>query len=260
MLGAPNQALELPIGRIAALARVSEPTVARFCKTVGFAGIKHFKLALAKSLATAAPKTGGVPFIHQAVGMNDSVADVGAKVFDSSLSTLVAVRNQLDATTLGAAVKALAAARRIEFYGVGNSGLVAIDAQHKFFRLGVPTVAYTDPHIHAQAAALLRKGDAVLAISRGGRSADLLDSARIAREQGASVVAITAAGSPLAKLAHIAVLVDAPEDPDIYTPMTSRLAQLAVVDVLSVCVALRRGAGLAPALERAKAALAKKRV
>ena len=90
--------------------------------------------------------------------------------------------------------------------------------------------------------------------------ADLLDSARIAREQGAKLVAITAAGSPLAKLAHIAVLVDAPEDPDIYTPMTSRLAQLAVVDVLSVCVALKRGASLAPALERAKAALARKRV
>ena len=117
-----------------------------------------------------------------------------AKVLDRTIAALMRVRNDLDAAALDQAIHLLANARTIEFYGAGNSGIIAADAQHKFFRLGVPTVAYSDPHIHGMAATLLQPGDVVVAISNTGRTRDLLRSVEYARQAGADVVGITTSG------------------------------------------------------------------
>lgn len=250
----PNLVISLSFPEIAARAGVSQPTVARFCIAAGFSGYRDFKLRLAQSLAN------GVPFVHHDVGMQDSMADVGAKVFDRGIAALVTVRNHLDPDALERATKLLAKARRIEFYGLGNSGIVAMDAQHKFFRLGVPAVAYSDPHIHAMSASLLGKGDVVVAISGTGRTRELIRSVEIARDAGATVIAITASGSPLARLAAVAIYADVPEDLDVYAPMTSRMVHLVMIDALSVGVALARGPELAKRLKRAKEVIADRRV
>ena len=255
----PNQAIDLPFGEIAARAGVSQPTVARFCSALGFSGLREFKLRLAKSLARGVPLADGVPFVHRDVQPGDSAAEIGAKVFDRSIAALVTVRNHLDPAAIAAAVDALRKARRIEFYGLGNSGIVALDAQHKFFRLGVAAAAYSDPHVHAMAASMLGHGDVVVAISGSGRTRDLIRSVQIAREAGATVIAITVAGSKLAQASDIAVLADVPEDPDVYAPMTSRLAHLAIFDVLAVGVAIARGPELTERLQRAKAVISEKR-
>lgn len=250
----PNLVISLSFPEIAARTGVSQPTVARFCVAAGFSGYRDFKLRLAQSLANS------VPFVHHDVGMQDSMADVGAKVFDRGIAALVTVRNHLDPDALERATKLLATARRIEFYGLGNSGIVAMDAQHKFFRLGVPAVAYSDPHIHAMSASLLGKGDVVVAISGTGRTRELIRSVEIARDAGAAVIAITASGSPLARLATIALYADVPEDLDVYAPMTSRMVHLVMIDALSVGVALARGPELAKRLKRAKEVIADRRV
>ncbi len=253
VLRQPNRVVDLGLSELAAGAGVSHPTVARFCLALGFSGIREFKLRLARSLA------GGVPFVHRDVVVGDSAAEIGAKVLDRALTALMTVRNHLDPTALAAAIDCLASARRIEFYGQGNSGIVALDAEHKFFRLGVATAAHADSHVQAMAASLLAAGDAVVAISGSGRTRELIRSVEIARESGATVIAITVAGSPLARLADIGILADVPEDPDIYAPMTSRLVHLALVDVLAVGVAVKRGPQLAAWLQRAKAVVAEKR-
>ncbi|PTU30508.1 transcriptional regulator HexR [Stenotrophobium rhamnosiphilum] len=254
VIARPNQVLSLSISAIAELAEVSEPTVLRFCRAAGCDGYRDFKLHLARSLAT------GVSYVHSDVGPNDSVPDLVAKVFDSSIAALIQVRNQLDMKALQRAVKILSAARKIEFYGQGNSGIVAQDAQHKFFRLRVHSVAYSDPHIHSMAATMLKRGDAVVAISNTGRTIDLLRSLELAREAGADVISITHSGSPVAKLSTVALYADCEEDPEIYTPMTSRIAHLAIIDSLAVGVALQRGVRLTKELERAKGSLKQKRV
>jgi RpiR family carbohydrate utilization transcriptional regulator len=246
--------ISLSFPDIAAKCGVSQPTVARFCVAAGFTGYRDFKLRLAQSLAN------GVPFVHHDVGMQDSMADVGAKVFDRGIAALVSVRNHLDPEALTRATKFLAEANRIEFYGLGNSGIVATDAQHKFFRLGVPAVAYSDPHIHAMAASLLSKQDVVVAISGTGRTRELIRSVEIARDAGAAVIAITASGSPLAKLATVALCADVREDLDVYAPMTSRIVHLVLIDVLSVGVAIARGPALAKKLKRAKEVIADRRI
>ena len=250
----PNLVISLSFPDIAAKCGVSQPTVARFCVAAGFTGYRDFKLRLAQSLAN------GVPFVHHDVGMQDSMADVGAKVFDRGIAALVSVRNHLDPEALTRATKLLAEASRIEFYGLGNSGIVAMDAQHKFFRLGVPAVAYSDPHIHAMAASLLGKQHVVVAISGTGRTRELIRSVAIARDAGAAVIAITASGSPLAKLATVALCADVREDLDVYAPMTSRILHLVLIDVLSVGVAIARGPALAKKLKRAKEVIADRRI
>lgn len=249
----PNLVISLSFPEIAARTGVSQPTVARFCLAAGFSGYRDFKLRLAQSLAN------GVPFVHHDVGMEDSMADVAAKVFDRGIAALVSVRNHLDPDALTRATQLLATAKRIEFYGLGNSGIVAMDAQHKFFRLGVPTVAYSDPHVHAMSASLLGIGDVVVAISGSGRTRELIRSVEIALDAGATVIAITASGSALARLATLALYADVHEDLDVYAPMTSRMVHLVLIDALSVGVALARGPALAKRLKRAKEVIAERR-
>ena len=198
--------------------------------------------------------------MHQDVRPDDTVELVTSKVFDRAIGALIEVRNQLDPAALKRAIRILAGARRIECYGVGNSGIVALDAQHKLFRYGVPTASYVDTHAMGMAATVLKRGDAVLAVSASGRTTDTLVAVEIARESGAQVVAIAPGGSPLAKLATVALCADVPEDPDIYAPMVSRLAHLAIIDVLSVGLALTLGPSLPKRLERSKQTLRDKRL
>lgn len=253
VLAQPNTLITLSIADLAVAIGVSQPTVARFCHALGFTGYRDFKLRLAQSLAS------GIPFVHRDVNPGDSISEISGKVFDRSIAALIHARNRLDAAALGQAVAVLSRATRIEFYGQGNSGIVAQDGQHKFFRLNVPTVAYSDPHVHGMAATLLHAGDAVVAISGSGRSLDLLRSVALARAAGAAVVGITASGSRLARLCDIALCADVAEDLDVYAPMSSRLAHLAIIDALAVGVALTRGPELVTQLQKAKQSLQDKR-
>lgn len=254
LLSAPAWVLESSLASVAERAQVSEPTVIRFCRTLGLDGYPALRLRLAESLAS------GASLFYRDVGAGDSAGDLAAKIFERSARTLIEVRGQLAPARLEAAFALLAGARRIEFYGLGSSGIVAADARHKFFRLGLAAVSYSDAHVHGMAATMLSPRDVVVAISSTGRTIDLISSVEIAREAGAAVIAIAPPGSPLAERASVALEFSVDEDPDVYSPMTTRLAQLAVIDVLSVGVALKLGPGLASRLERSHASLRDKRL
>lgn len=253
ILARPERILTMAIATLAEVSEVSEPTVARFCKSLGFSGFKDFKLALAKSLA------GGVPFVHGDVGADDQAVDIATKVLNATVSALILVRDHVDPQALDKVLETVSNARRLEFYGQGNSGFVALDAQHKFFRLGFVTAAYSDPHIHAMSAALLAPGDVVVAISAAGRTLDLIRTIEIAKEAGATIVGITVGGSPLARLCDVLLSTDVFEDPDVYSPMISRITHLALIDVIAVGVAVRKGADLIKQLEKAKRTIREKR-
>jgi len=257
VLADPRTFASMPVGELAERSHVSKPTVVRFCRSVGYDGLSDFKRKLAGTVNE------GVPFVHRSVDEDDKPGDIVVKVIDNAVSALLKYRNDAASHAFERAMAALVETARhggrVEFYGVGNSGIVAQDAQHKFFRLGVATAAYSDPHVHAMAASMLGRGDVVVAISGSGRTRDLIRSAEIAREAGATVIAITVAGSPLAKVCDIGVFADVPEDPDVYAPMTSRLAHLAIFDVLAVGVAVARGPELDERLRRAKAVITEKR-
>jgi RpiR family transcriptional regulator, carbohydrate utilization regulator len=256
LLSDPRSFATQPVGDIADLAHVSKPTVVRFCRSVGYDGLSDFKRKLAGTVNE------GVPFVHRAVDEDDKPADIVVKVIDNAVSAFLKFRNESGNHAFELAIAALAKAgrlgRRVEFYGVGNSGIVAMDAQHKFFRLGVNAVAINDAHVQVMSATMLKAGDCAVVFSNSGRSTDLIDTAEIARKRGATCVVVTTSGSPLAHLATsggenaILLAVDHPEDFDRYSPMVSRLLHLLVVDILTTGVALRLGPGLRGTLQEIK--------
>jgi RpiR family carbohydrate utilization transcriptional regulator len=258
VLADPRSFAKLPVSELADRAHVSKPTVVRFCRSVGYDGLSDFKLKLAGSVSE------GVPFIHRSVDADDKTNDIMVKVIDNTVAAFLKYRNDASSAAIERAVNALVAAyrdgKRIEFFGVGNSGVVAQDAQHKFFRLGVHTIAYSDGHMQVMSASVLGPGDCVVVISNSGRTRDLMDACDIARKNGATTIVITASGSPLASAGHIHLAADHPEGFDRYSPMVSRLLHLMVIDILATCVALRIGGEtLQPLLREMKNNLRSKR-
>ena len=249
ILTQPHTVIDQSIARLAEQAGVSEPTVVRFCQRLGYRGVQAFKLALARSLASDQPTAA-----TGAIG-DEPLEALAAKVMDRQIATLIQTRNHLDYAAIEEAIELLAAAARIELYGHGASGLVAEDARHKFFRLGMPVAAYTDPHNHAISATVIPRDAVIIAISHTGRSRELLTSLETATERGIPVIAITSPGTPLAAVARVSLHAEVDEDTDIYTPMLSRLAHLALLDVLAVGMALRGGIGTREDLTRIKAVL-----
>ncbi len=258
VLADPRAFASLPVAELSERAHVSKPTVVRFCRSLGYDGLSDFKLKLAGSVNE------GVPFIHRSVDPDDRPAEVMVKVIDNTVAAFLKYRNDASTVAIERASEALAAAgrnqRRIEFYGVGNSGIVAQDAQHKFFRLGVHTAACSDGHMQVMSASLLGPGDCVVVISNSGRTRDLMDACDIARKNGALTVVLTVSGSPLATQGQIHLAADHPEGYDRYSPMVSRLLHLAIIDVLATCLALRIGGDrLQPVLKEMKNNLRSKR-
>ena len=257
VLAEPRAFTQLPVSELADRAHVSKPTVVRFCRSVGYDGLSDFKLKLAGSVSE------GVPFVHRSVDVDDKTSDVLVKVIDNTVAAFLKYRNDASSFAIQKATDALSATcnsgNRIEFFGVGNSVIVAQDAQHKFFRLGVNTVAYSDGHMQVMSASMMGPGDCVVVISNSGRTRDLMDACDIARKNGATTIVITASGSPLASAGHIHLAADHPEGYDRYSPMVSRLLHLMIIDILATCLALRIGGKLQPLLKEMKNNLRNKR-
>ena len=256
-LADPRLFAKLPVTELADRSHVSKPTVVRFCRSVGYDGLSDFKLKLAGTVNE------GVPFIHRSVDADDKTSDVLVKVIDNTVAAFLKYRNEASSIAMEKAVNALLEAyklgRQIQFFGVGNSGIVAQDAQHKFFRLGINTTAYSDGHMQVMSASMLGPGDCIVVISNSGRTRDLMDACDIARKNGATTIVITATGSPLATAGHIHLAADHPEGYDRYSPMVSRLLHLMMIDILATCVALRIGPSLQPLLKEMKNNLRSKR-
>jgi glucokinase len=248
VLAHPRSALSDPIAEIARAALVSQPTVIRFCRSLGCEGLSDFKLRLASGLS------GTVPVTHTQVTGEDSMLELGVKVLGNTASAILQVREQLNRDTLARAVDLLSGAQRIEFYAVGHYRVVADDAQFKFLRFGVPSASITDTRLQMLSAHVLRPGDVVVIVSSSGRVDDLLAVADLARERGAAVLAITASHSPLSKRADVALIVDHVEDVATQLPMVSRILHLLVIDILAVGVAMRRGTAGAAELPAGTAA------
>ncbi|XYJ11426.1 glucokinase [Telluria sp. B2] len=228
----PRKVLSEPIAEIARLADVSQPTVIRFCRSLGFQGLAEFKLKFAGSL------TGSIPVRHSQVRMSDSTHDLSAKVIDNTVSAILKFRDGLDVHAIDRAIELLRRANKVEFYAMGNARVVALDGQHKFFRFRIPTTAHGDAHLFQLAAELLKPNDVVVAISTAGQAPELLSAVDAARNAGASVIAITSSKSALAKKANVCLAVDHTEDSTTFLSMISRILQLLLIDIMAVGISL----------------------
>jgi RpiR family carbohydrate utilization transcriptional regulator len=245
----PSAATRYSIAALARAAGVSEPTVNRFCRGFSATGFPDFKIRLAQSIAT------GTPYIGQNVEPGDTVAEFADKIMLSTIASLDKARQALDPKALALAIDYLIQAKQINFFGMGGSAPVALDAQHKFFRFNIPVMSYDDALMQRMVAAGAGVGDVIVLISYTGRTRETVDIAQIARANGAIVIALTNPDSPLAKCCTVVLGVTAPEDTEVYMPMSSRIIHLTVIDILTTGVTLKRGTDFLGHLKKIKESL-----
>lgn len=249
ILADPAVATRSSIADLARAAGVSEPTVNRFCKKFGAEGYPDFKLKVAHCLAS------GIRYMTSNVAEGDSTEAYTHKIFDSTINTLALVRDKLCPALIEQVTGAMVGASRIFFFGLGASSAVATDAEHKFFRFKLPVSSHDDVLMQRMLAASSSPGQLFFIISYTGRTRELVETATVARENGALVIGLTAPGSPLSKVCDLVIEVRVPEDTDEYMPMTSRIAHLVVLDVLAAGFTLRLGSDFQPHLKRIKDSL-----
>lgn len=233
----PERALAEGFEALAGRAGTSLPTVLRAVRELGFAGLTDFKLALAQELAV-----GGSP-LHRRVTLDDSTSEVVGKVIRSAAAAVSGVQAQLDPEALELAADAIARAKRIDCWCVGaTSSFMAGDLQARLFRMGLNANAYLDQHLQLVSAATLKKRSVAFAISHVGGMPSLLEAVDVAAAQGATVIALTQAGTPLAARAHIVLGIHVPDDPVMHVGTEAYLAHLTVIEIVHVLVAQRLGA------------------
>lgn len=249
-----EQIIHLSITELAELAQSAEATIFRLCKRLGYGGYQAFKIALASDLVKPLEN------IHQEITSEDSLSTIAAKVFHSNLEALQDTLKLVDEGSLEKAVESIHQAERIEFYGLGGSAPIALDAYHKFIRVGVPCIALTDSHMQVISARLLKPGAVVLGVSHSGSNKDIVESLRIAREAGAVTICLTNyPKSPLTKVSDICLVSSSRESHYRSEAMASRIAQLSLIDTLFVGVSLRRKDLLLENLQKIREVIALKR-
>ncbi|KOU18558.1 RpiR family transcriptional regulator [Streptomyces sp. WM6368] len=252
----PATCARLTVSALAEHTGTSEATVVRTARLLGYPGYRDLRLALA-ALA-AQQESGAAPAVTVDIAVDDPLADVVAKLAHEEAQTLTDTAAALDLTQLAAAVTALAAARRIDIYGVGASSLVGQDLAQKLLRIGLLAHAHSDPHLAVTGAVQLRPGDVAVAITHSGTTGDVIEPLRVAFGRGATTVALTGRpNSPVTRHADLVLATSAARETQLRpAAMSSRTSQLLVVDCLFVGVAQQTYDTAAPALTASYEALA----
>ena len=229
----PQDVVHMSVSEVAERTAASEGSVVGFCKLLGATGFQQLKIVLAQEIVQP------VQLIHEDLEPGDKTAKVMAKIFHSDVQTLLDTQATLEASAVEAAVRILRGARRIEIYGIGSAATIADDAHYRMLRIGLNVKAVVDSHVQAISASLTGPEVAVLTISHSGSTHETVTATRLAREAGAKTIVITNFGkSPIQQFADVLLLTMARETHFRTEAMTSRLAQLAIIDVLIACLAL----------------------
>lgn len=229
----PEAVVRQSVTEVADGAGVSDGTVVRLCKQLGVKGFQDLKISLAHDLLEP------VKFIHEDVQLGDDVETVVQKVFQGNVYALQSTAAALDIDAMQQAVALILRAKRVEFYGVGSAGPIAVDAYYRLMRLGIPACVTTDSHMQAVNAALTGPDVVVVTVSHSGSTRETVDATRLAKEAGAKTICITGYGrSPILAFADVVLRTVATDTLFRTDALASRIAQLSLVDALYVCVAL----------------------
>lgn len=249
----PARIVHLSITELASEANVSDATIVKFCKRLGYKGFPEFKILLAQDVAM---KTSP---IYGQVERDDTVKAVTEKIFQANITALQDTVQVLDSEAMHQAVEMLAKAGDIHFYGMGASGLVALDAEQKFSRIGLRAAAFVDGHAQLTRASLLQSGDVAVGISYSGSTDEIIAALRTARSTGAFTLAITNySASKVVEVSDLVLLTASEEDILRCGAISSRIAQLSIIDALFVSVALVDFEHSRESIERTKEALSQR--
>lgn len=229
----PQDVVHMSVSEVAERTRSSEGSIVAVCKTLGASGFQQVKIALAQEIVQP------VQFIHEDLEPADGADVAIRKIFQSNVQTLHDTQAALDVAAVQKAATLLRKARRIEIYGIGSAATIAEDAHYRMLRIGLDAKVAVDSHVQAISAALTGPGVATLTISHSGSTHETVTATRLAKEAGASTICITNLGkSPIQAFCDVTLFTMARETNFRTEAMTSRLAQLAIIDVLIACLAL----------------------
>jgi len=260
ILADPDRAAGLSIGALATECATSSATVVRFCRAVGYGHYPDLRLAIARETGRQEADSGGGPRPTGDISPTDSLEEIVAKITYSDARAIEDTAATLDLRELARAIDAVARATRVDVYGIGASGFVAQDLHQKLHRIGLLSSVWPDPHAALTSAALLGPNDVAIAISHTGTTIDTIEALRVAADRGATTIAITNFGrSPLTDHARVVLTTAARETTFRSGAMSSRIAQLAVIDCLFVGVAQQSYDRTMEALERTYAAVRARR-
>ncbi|ASN03957.1 MurR/RpiR family transcriptional regulator [Virgibacillus necropolis] len=255
ILANPQQIIHHTINQVSEDLEIADSTVFRFCQRIGFKGYQAFKIALAAEIVTP------MKDIHEKINDGDSVATVSEKVFRSNMKTLEDTLHILDGNALEQAVHAILQAEKVEFYGNGGSALVALDAYHKFIRSGLHVSSNLDSHMQLMSASQLRKKDVAVLISHSGSTKDLLDVLQVLKKNDVQTISISNfAKSPLTKEVDISLYTIAEETDFRSEALSSRIAQLSIVDALYTNVMIAKKEEGKKAISNMRKAISLKRL
>ena len=234
ILNNENDIPKFTIRQIAEGCNVSQAAVVRFCKIFGSDGFKDFRRRLTTDMLVQAQKAQPTGYITADLQGDEDISSIVQRITANNSHSIQETAELLDMHTLENAIDFLADAPRIDFFGVGASGIVALDAHQKFIRIGKTCNASQDSHIQLTLASSLKPGDAAVAISYSGRTKDTIEHAAVAKERGAHVIVLTKYGSenPLAKLGDVVLYTTSSETVYRSSATSSRIAQLTMIDIL----------------------------
>lgn len=248
-----RQAVQASNAALAARAQVSEPSVTRFCRTIGCDGMRDFKLKLAQSLVVGELYLNSDPALPASDGTDAQTPAFWGVVLGDAHAALREVERQVPPAAVMAAAEAVATAGQVVTFGLGGSAApLALETQHRLFRYGVRAVCCTDPYLMRMTAATLHAGDVVIAISASGKTTELIEAVDLARGYGATIIAITAMASPLIEAVQHPLGVTIPENSNTLTPTAARFAYLAIIDLLSAATGYALGPTARESLRRIK--------
>lgn len=222
------------VTELAEKADVGETTVLRFCRKMKFQGFQDFKLSLAQDLVKS------TDHIHKEITEDDDSLTLSQKIIGTHIQTLDQTRELVNGEQLAKAIDCLCEASSVHFFGVGSSGLTAMQGAHSFTRIGKRSPAAADTHFQAMEASLMTKNDVAVGLSISGSTKDTIDNLNIAKKAGARIIAITSnARSPITKVADIVLIMVGRENPLQGSSLAAKISQLAIIDILNVAVSLK---------------------
>lgn len=231
----PSKVLQMSMARLSETCSVSDPTVMRFCRRFGFESYQELKLHLVQSLVPSAP------FAYEQITPDDSIDNIVRKTCRNSLNAIQRLADDLAPDQVGEAARHLQAASWTGIYATGISEVNALDAEHKFQRLGMRCQALLGTRRQQMHAESARSGEAVLIFSQSGHTRQTVDVALAARKGGAKVISIAADNSPLAAVSDVLVAVKPYEHTELMTPLASRLNHHLVTNMLVAAIAITSG-------------------
>ncbi|AUW59259.1 transcriptional regulator [Sphingobium sp. SCG-1] len=233
ILAQPDKIVIMSVTELSEETGVSEGSIINFCRGIGLSGFQQMKLSLAQEIVQP------VQFIHEDVSREDDIDTICRKVFHSGIQALRDSLSVLDPAALSRAVETIRAAKRVEVYGIGSSAPIAEDTYYRMLRIGLDARVVVDSHVQAISASRCDPDVAVLTISHSGATHETVAATRLAKEAGANTIVITNfARSPIQAYADVVLFTMARETNFRTEAMTSRIAQLCVVDALIAALAL----------------------